>query len=676
MTEPVTWHLEGRVGLIAIDNPPVNAASHAVRVGLVRAVDALEGVAEVIAIHGVGRSFVAGADIREFGQPPKAPWLPAVCARIEACTTPVVAVLHGAALGGGLEIAMAAHARVAVPGVKLGLPEVTLGILPGAGGTQRTPRLIGIARALEMIVSGRPIDAARALEIGLVDRVMDGAPPDIARQAASEILNGTLSPRVTGHLSVAPDAEALDTARADIARRLPHLFAPARCVEAVAAATTPLQEGLKTERALFDTCVESPQRAGLVHAFFAERAVSKIPEADALAAPVGKVGIVGGGTMGQGIAGACLIAGLDVIVVEPDADARNAAAGALDTLLQGAAKRGKLADIACARRNLRLATSLSELSARDVVIEAVPEDLSLKLRVFAEMDSVCRPDAILASNTSYLDLNEIAGAVSHPERVLGLHFFAPAHVMRLLEVVVADETAPATVATGFALAKRLRKVAVRAGVCDGFIGNRILSATRRAADEAVLRGASPAEVDAALETFGFAMGPYAAQDLSGLDVGAAGRAVRGEAAPVADALIARGDLGHKTGAGFYEHRGQKPVPNAALTEILAKARTDAGVKQNPPDAQEIIARYTTAMIREGCQVVEDGIALRAIDVDAVMLFGYGFPRHLGGPMHMADRTGLATVISRIERFGAGGAAHWTVPRILRDHAKRGANLIA
>ncbi|MEM9394284.1 MAG: 3-hydroxyacyl-CoA dehydrogenase NAD-binding domain-containing protein [Pseudomonadota bacterium] len=677
MEAPVTWVREGPLGLVKIDNPPVNAAGLPVRAGLVAAIDTLEAdpEVEVIVLYGAGRTFIAGADIREFGKPPIDPWLPAVCNRIEDCETPVVAILHGAALGGGLEVAMAAHARVALAGVKLGLPEVTLGILPGAGGTQRAPRLIGVSAALDLILSGAPITADRALALGLIDQIGTGRPIDAARKAGKAVQAGTLKTRRTGELSVTADPVAIAAKRSEIATKMQHVLAPTRCIDAVASSELPLVDGLARERALFNDCLNSPQRAGLVHAFFAERAVAKIPEKDADASQCDRVGIVGAGTMGRGIASACLVAGLHVVLVDPSEKARVEAKVAVADALRGAERRGKLADAEAADKLLAIGEGLNDLADVDLVIEAAPENFGLKLSILEELDSICAPETILASNTSYLDLNALAAATNRSDRVLGLHFFAPAHAMRLLEVVVGANTAPTTVATGFAFAKRLKKVAVRSGVCDGFIGNRILAATRRAADEMVLMGASPVEVDDALHSFGFAMGPYAAQDLSGLDIGAAGRAVRGESAPLADALIARGELGRKTGAGFYTDAARQ-VLNPALTDIIADARMGAGLSQNAPNAEEIITRYMAAMVAEGTRIVEEGIALRPIDVDVVLLFGYGFPRYRGGPMHYADLSGAAHLVNQIKSFAEINPNLWSVPDLLMRRAESGGKLVS
>jgi 3-hydroxyacyl-CoA dehydrogenase len=409
-------------------------------------------------------------------------------------------------------------------------------------------------------------------------------------------------------------------------------------VEAVAASTLPLPDGLARERALFRDCMASPQRAALIHAFFAERAVAKIPETGATPRAITTVGVVGAGTMGRGIAASLLIAGLPVTLIEPSPEARQSASNWLTETLQGAVKRGKLseADATQARAALRVTSDLPALAPAALVIEAVIEDMEAKRAIFAALDRICAPDAILATNTSYLDIRDIAAATTHPARVLGLHFFAPAHIMRLLEVVVLEGTAPEVVATGFALAKRLRKIAVRAGVCDGFIGNRILTATRAEAEAMVLEGTDPAAIDAALEAAGFAMGPFATADLSGLDIAQAARARRGTKAPLPDALCARGWLGRKSGRGYYDYDGKARRPNPELPAILSALRRSA---REPLTAEQIMTRYLRAMADEGARIVAEGIALRPVDVDAVMLFGYGFPRHLGGPMHWADMQG-------------------------------------
>jgi len=672
---------QGSTGMIVIDNPPVNASSHAVRIGLLEAVEAADAddTIDVIAIYGAGRTFIAGADIREFGQPRKDPILPQVNNRIEACSKPVVAVLHGTALGGGFEVALAAHARVVVPGTLVGLPEVTLGVLPGAGGTQRVPRLIGIRAALEMITSGRRIPAEEALEMGLIDRIEVGEVSEIAQRMADEVRAGTLPTRRTGELTTAPDQAALDDTASRLNKTVPHLFSPHKCVEAVALSTGPLVEGLDSERALFGECIDSPQRAGLIHAFFAERAVTKVPEASATPRDIATVGVIGGGTMGSGIATACLLAGYSVTLVERDDDALDRGAATIAGNLAQAVKRGKLDQAqreAILSDSLTLSTSYCDFRDTDLVIEAVFEDMDVKRDVFRQLDGICKPGAILATNTSYLDVNLIAEETKRPEDVVGLHFFSPAHIMRLLEVVVAEKTAPEVVATGFALAKRLRKVAVRAGVCDGFIGNRILSHYKKVADYLVMDGASPEQVDRALTGFGFAMGPFAVSDLAGLDIGwaarkrkAADRPAEERYIPIADRVCENGWFGRKTGKGFYLYGNGKPVLNPDVIRIIDEERAKAGITPRAFSDEDIVARFMTAMISEATRVLEDGIAMRPVDVDAVFLFGYGFPRFRGGPMHYADTIGADELVRRITAYAQDDPHFWQVPALLQRMAE-------
>lgn len=675
----------GRVGLIAIDNPPVNAASQAVRQGIVAAISAHNDDPEVgvLALYGQGRTFVAGADIREFGGPPLAPSLLATCAAVENSAKPVTTVLHGTTLGGGLELALAAQARIALPTAVLGFPEVTLGLIPGAGGTQRAPRLIGMAAALDLIASGRRISAEEALTLGLVDRIATGDPRDVAIAAGEDILSGAVPTRRTGEIAGPADDPALGHARAKAATS--PLFAYARCVEAVAAASLPLAEGLAVERRLFEACLANPQRAALVHAFFAERAAARIPEAVAAVRDVATVGVVGGGTMGSGIATAFLTGGLIVRLVERDQAALDRAVTAVEANLSGAVARGKMTAAArdTARAALSAGTELATLGDVDLVVEAVFEDMNVKTDLFRALDAIVRPGAILATNTSYLDVNAIAAATGRPEDVLGLHFFAPANVMRLVEVVVTDRSAPDAVATAFALARGLGKVAVRSGVCDGFIGNRILSATRQAVEAMMLDGASPERIDRALEEFGFAMGPFAVSDLSGLDIAYAARRRRDATRPageryvaVADRLVERGALGRKSGRGYYLYGGAARQPNPDVAEIIAEERTRQNVVVRDIADVEIVERALTAMIAEAVRILEDGIALRPIDVDAVLLLGYGFPRHRGGPMFHADATGARTLVGRIEAFARDEPQFWRVPDLLRRMADDGTTLAA
>lgn len=676
LSEAVTLERVGDIVLIRIDSPPVNAASHAVRAGLAAAVGQLDG-ARAAALYCAGRTFTAGADVREFGKPPQAPRLPEVCDLLEGSAVPIVAVMHGTALGGGFEIALACHARIGLKGLRVGLPEVNLGILPGAGGTQRTPRLAGIATALTMALGGKAMSADAALRAGLIDELAEGDPRETALDAARRVAEGTLPTRRTGDLVVEDDPAALAAARAKLGKT-PHLNAPRRIIDAVAASTLPLPEGLAEERRLFLECYDDPQRAALVHAFLVDRGVSRFPEAGAAPRPLSRVGVIGAGTMGAGIATACLLAGLDVTLVERSVENLARGQTTIATNLDGAVKRGKLTAERRAETEAMLdaTTDMAALADADLIIEAAFETMAVKRDIFAALDAVARPGAILATNTSYLDVNEIAQATARPADVIGLHFFSPAHVMKLVEIVVGEATAADVVATGFALAKRLGKTAVRAGVCDGFIGNRILQAYVRTAEHMVLDGAAPADVDRAVRGLGMAMGPFETQDLAGLDIGFANRRRRDAVrpaeerySPVSDRLVEAGFLGRKTGAGYYAYDRGAPQPNPVLDRILADARK--GVAQRSYSDDEIRARYLTAMIAEAARIVEEGVAQRPGDVDAVLLNGYGFPRHLGGPLHQADVIGAAELVRRIEDWAAEDPHHWRVPAILRRMADSG-----
>ncbi|WP_119157713.1 3-hydroxyacyl-CoA dehydrogenase NAD-binding domain-containing protein [Caldimonas tepidiphila] len=683
----------GRVLVVTVDHPPVNALSAAVRAGLIAAIDAAEadaGTAAVL-IVGAGRSFIAGADIREFGKTPLPPSLPEVCRRIEDCAKPVVAALHGPALGGGLEIALAAHYRLALPGAKLGLPEVQIGLIPGSGGTQRTPRLIGVAAAIELMLSGRHIGPDEALRLGLIDRI--GAAGDARAQGlayAEELLAAGAPVRRSRDAQGLADRDAqraaLEAARAETARKSRGLFSPLKIVEAVEAALDrPFDEGMRLERELFLQCIDSPQRQGLIHAFFAEREVAKVPEARAAQPrPVASAGVVGGGTMGAGIAVAMLDAGLPVTMVERDEASLARGRANVEKVYDGLVAKGRMTPDAKAAVMARFtgATSYEAFGAVDLVVEAVFEDMAVKKAVFAELDRVCKPGAVLATNTSYLDIDEIAASVSRPGDVLGLHFFSPANIMKLLEIVVPACVSADVVATGFALAKTLRKVPVRAGVCDGFIGNRVLAVYRQAADHLMEDGASPYQIDEALREFGFAMGPFQVSDLAGGDIGwatrkrrAATRDPRARYVQIADRLCERGWFGQKTGRGWYLYpegsRAGRPDPE--VLAIVEAERARAGVTPRSFTNEEIVRRYMAAMINEGANVVHQRIALRPLDVDVVFLSGYGFPRHRGGPMKYADMTGLPQLLADIREFAKEDPLFWQPSPLLVDLVERGAD---
>jgi 3-hydroxyacyl-CoA dehydrogenase len=692
-TDVVTRELRGKVLLVTLDHAPVNALSADVRRGLLAAIEAADNdpAVEAVLIVGAGRNFIAGADIREFGKPPLPPALPDVCNRIEACAKVVVAAIHGAALGGGLEVALAAHYRIAVDGAKLGLPEVQLGLLPGAGGTQRTPRLIGAQAALDLIVSGRHAGAKEALALGLIDRV--GHSGDVLAEGLAyvqELLAGHAPVRRTRDALALSDRAAslaaVATARAETAKKSRGLFSPLKIVDAVQAAIEqPFDEGLRVERNLFLQCLDSPQRAGLIHAFFAEREVLKAPETrHATPRALNTIGVVGGGTMGAGIAVAILDAGLPVTMIERDDASLARGRAHIEKVYDGLIAKGRLnaekkADIMMRWQG---STSYDALAGSDLVIEAVFEDIDVKKAVFAELDRVCKKGAVLATNTSYLDIDAIAASVSRPQDVIGLHFFSPANIMKLLEVVVPKQVSADVVATAFELAKKLRKTPVRAGVCDGFIGNRVLAVYRSAADAMMEDGASPYQIDAAVRAFGFAMGPFQVVDLAGGDIGWATRkrraATRNPAAryvQIADRLCERGWFGQKTGRGFYLYPegSRHGVPDPEVEAIIDTERTRAGIAPRTFTDDDIMRRYMAAMINEGANVVHEGIALRPLDVDVTFLYGYGFPRYRGGPMKYADTVGLPTILADIREFAKEDPLFWKASPLLIDLVERGAD---
>jgi 3-hydroxyacyl-CoA dehydrogenase len=688
MSDKIAYDRMDEIAVLRIENPPVNALSHAVREGLVAGMEraeADEGVRAVL-IVGAGRGFIAGADITEFGKPPKEPHLPDVCLRIESSPLLVVASMHGVSLGGGLEVALAAHYRVAQPSARVGLPEVHLGLIPGAGATQRLPRLIGVEKSLEAITTGRHIKAAEALDMGILDKVEEGDPEDVGLMYTRKLLDEGAQRRPVSEMP-APEPIDWDAAYDATLAKGRGQISPAQAVRAVQASVEqPFAEGMKTERQMFRDLMETDQRQGMIHAFFSERAVGNLPELKGVEArDLNAVGVIGGGTMGAGIATAALLAGLKVVLIEMSDDAGKAAHDRISGNLSGALKRGKIDQAkfdALTGEALEVSTSYDSLSDVDLVVEAVFEDMDVKKQVFGKLDAVCKDGCVLATNTSYLDVNEIAGATKRPGDVIGLHFFSPAHVMKLLEIVVADETSPEVVATGFALGKALGKTSVRAGVCDGFIGNRILATYRTAADHMVLDGASPWQIDKALEKFGFAMGPFAVGDLAGLDIGwatrkrkAASRHPRERVATYIDRLCEQGHFGQKTGQGYYLYeKGQRTrVPNPEVERLIDAERAERGITPRAFTDEEIVRRYMCAMVNESARVVGEGIARRPLDVDMVLLFGYGFPRYWGGPMKWADLQGLDEVLADIERYAQGDDWFWQPAPLLKQLVDEGRN---
>ncbi|MBB2777181.1 UNVERIFIED_ORG: 3-hydroxyacyl-CoA dehydrogenase [Comamonas terrigena] len=688
----VQTRLDGEVLVVSIHNPPVNALGQAVRAGLLAAVEqaAADAAVKALLIVGEGKAFIAGADIREFGKPAMPPSLPEVCNAIEASPKLVVAAIHGPALGGGLEVALSAHYRLALPKALLGLPEVNLGLLPGAGGTQRAPRVMGVKAATELMLSGKHLSAEAAAAAGLVDQLVDGDDVTAAGLAYTRgLLAGGAPVRRTRDIEITDKVGALAELEAlaiDTAKKARGLFSPLKIIEcAKAAVNLPFEQGLAHERALFVQCLESPQRQGLIHAFFAERETAKIPEAKA-AAPraFAKLAIIGGGTMGAGITVAALDAGYPVIMVERDAESIARGQANVEKVYNGLIAKGRLTEEGKAAIMARYtaSTSYDDLQDVDLVIEAVFEDLEVKKAVFKELDRVCKPGAVLATNTSYLDIDAIADATARPQDVIGLHFFSPANIMKLLEIVVPAKVSADVVATAFELAKKLKKVPVRAGVCDGFIGNRILAVYKQAADYLMEDGASPYEIDAAVRGFGYPMGPFQVTDLAGGDIGwatrkrrAATRDPKARYVEVADRICENGWFGQKTGRGFYLYPQGVRVgqPDPEVLAIVDAERAKKGVTPRQFTPEEIMRRYMAAMVNEGAKVVEEGIALRPLDVDVTFISGYGFPRWRGGPMKWADMQGLDKILADIQTFEQEDPLFWKPAALLKKLVAEGKN---
>lgn len=688
----VQTRLDGEVLVVTVNNPPVNALGQAVRAGLLAAVEqaAADAAVKAVLIVGEGKAFIAGADIREFGKPAMPPSLPEVCNAIEASGKLVVAAIHGAALGGGLEIALSAHYRLALPKAQLGLPEVNLGLLPGAGGTQRAPRVMGVKAATELMLSGKHLNAKAAAAAGLVDKLVEGDDALAAGLAYTrELLAAGGAVRRTRDIEIADKMAALADLEAlaiETAKKARGLFSPMKIIEcAKAAVELPFEQGLAKERELFLQCLESPQRQGLIHAFFAEREVSKIPEAKA-AAPraFAKLAIIGGGTMGAGITVAALDAGFPVIMIERDAESIARGQANVEKVYNGLIAKGRMTEEGKAAIMARYtpSTSYDDIKDVDLVIEAVFEDLDVKKAVFKELDRVCKPGSVLATNTSYLDIDAIAASTSRPQDVIGLHFFSPANIMKLLEIVVPAKVSADVVATAFELAKKLKKVPVRAGVCDGFIGNRILAVYKQAADYIMEDGASPYEIDEAVRAFGYPMGPFQVTDLAGGDIGwatrkrrAATRDPKARYVHVADRICERGWFGQKTGRGFYLYPQGARVgqPDPEVLAIVDEERAKKGVTPRKFTPEEIIRRYMASMVNEGAKVVEEGIALRPLDVDVTFISGYGFPRWRGGPLKWADMQGLDKILADIKEFEKEDPLFWKPAALLEKLVAEGKN---
>ena len=701
-TVSVTTH-DG-IAVIQIDNPPVNALSPGIPEGLRRAIDIADAdaTATAIVILGKGSTFVAGADITTleqaaWGDPSALPDLHDLLARIEDATKPIVMAIHGTALGGGLELAMAGHYRVAVRDALLGQPEVNLGIIPGAEGTQRLPRLVGIERALELTVTGKPIKAPLALEAGLIDAIVEGDLRVGAVQFARTVVTRPAFAQGDGEAGLVRTrdrAERLGTPHDNAthfaaARQLAGAVkrrqtAPLRAIEAIeAAATLPFDEGCRREREIFTECVRSEQAKALIHLFFAERSVAKIPGLgrDVAPRPITRVAIVGAGTMGGGIAMACSNAGLAVRIMDATPAALATGLDHIRHNYETSIKRGRSTTAQVEERLARVTGQLdyTGFDEADVIIEAVFESLELKRRIFSELDQVARPTAVLGTNTSTLDIDAIASATSRPGDVIGLHFFSPANVMRLLEIVRGQQTAPTTIATAFGLAKRLGKIGVLAGNCPGFIGNRMMFPYMYETQFMVEEGATPAQVDRALTDFGMAMGMFAVDDMAGIDVAWRVRqelkhfTTPGERRPrVADRLYELGRLGQKAGRGWYRYdAARKAEPDQEVIDLIRAEAARAGVPQRTLTDEEIVERSVFALINEGARVLDEGFALRASDIDVAYVNGYGFPGWRGGPMFYADRVGLTHVLSRIRAYEAEHGARWAPAPLLARLAETG-----
>jgi 3-hydroxyacyl-CoA dehydrogenase len=666
-TMTVTITLEGKIAVVTVDNPPVNALSQALRQGLVDAVAELDGNDAVgaVALICAGRTFIAGADVGEFGKPPQPPHLPDVVATIESAKKPWVAAIHGSALGGGLEVALGCAYRVAVPSASLGLPEVKLGIIPGAGGTVRLPRLIGPVAAVDLVTSGSPVGAKKAQELGLVDAVIDGDLRSGALAFADDVAGKPLRSPLSDRALPAVEAGFWENAEKAVAAKAKREIAPLRALASVRRASeTDFASAMAFEREAFLDLRGSSQAAALRHVFFAERAAPRPPElAGVTPRDIRTAAVIGGGTMGAGIAAALRDSGLPVVLIERDKTAVERGLANVRAIYDGSVKRGRITqEVADARlAGVVGGHDYGLLADTDLIIEAVFEDLAVKRAVFAKLSEVCRPDAVLATNTSYLDPNVISEGVDHSERFLGLHFFSPAHVMKLLEIVPTEATAPEVLATGFALARLLGKIPVRAGICDGFIGNRILKVTRAQAERLLLSGATPSAVDAAMRAFGLPMGPFEAQDLGGLDIAAFQRKAareRGETpfAPVADRLCAIERFGQKSGGGWYDYLpgDRAPKPSDAVATIIAEEA--AGRSQQVWDEASIADAIILPMVNEATRILEERVAVRSADIDLVKIHGYGFPRWHGGPMHYAEMRGLGEVVAVLDRLSAEGLA--------------------
>jgi 3-hydroxyacyl-CoA dehydrogenase len=684
----------GSIGIIWIDNPPVNAISHAVREGLVSSVEAIAADESINAVVLAcrGRTFMAGADITEFGSGHKPPSLSAVVDVISASPKIIVAALFGTTFGGGLEVALGCDYRIALPTAKIGLPEVKLGIIPGAQGTQRLPRLSGVEFALKMMTTGDPVSATKAQSVGVIDRLIEGDIVEGAVAFAEELLANNAPLRKIQEMVIDPKAyhdEYFDTFRQTIARKTRGMNAPECAVRAVQAAVNlPFKEGVAFERKMTRECVADPQSKALQYVFFAERQATKVPglPKDIELTAVNAVGIIGAGTMGGGIAMNFANVGIPVTLLEMSQEALEKGLSTIRKNYEATAKKGRITDAQVEERMalLKGSTEYGDLVDMDLVIEAVFEKMDIKKQVFKTLSDIVRPDTILASNTSYLDIDEIATVVDRPERMLGMHFFSPANIMRMLEIVRAEKTAPEILATVLKLGKRINKVGAVAGVCYGFIGNRMLRGYSHEANMLVLEGAAPEKIDSVLYHFGMPMGVIAMGDMAGLDIGYYMRQNLNEGdydvrtSFVYDALVEMGRYGQKTGAGVYDYEpgNRDPIPSPITQKLIKQAAEKFGIEQREISDEEIVERCFLSLFNIGCHVLEEGMAYRASDIDIVYINGYGFPAWRGGPMYWAEHTiGLEAALNRINQFADRyGRENWTPAPMLERLVAEGGSL--
>ncbi|MBA4732020.1 MAG: enoyl-CoA hydratase/isomerase family protein [Alcanivorax sp.] len=689
MSEVVSYRLEGDIGVIGVDYPPVNALGQGVREGLVNCLrQGLEDdQAKALVVIGEGRTFPAGADIREFGKPPAGPALPDVISEYESSDKLVIAAIHGTALGGGLEVALGCDYRVALESAKVGLPEVKLGLLPGAGGTQRLPRLVGAKAALDMIVGGNPVKAKDAYKVGIVDEVVGGDLLEGALAYARKLVADNAPLRKIRDLDVKKeDADLFTNYEKSIARKQRGFKAPFHCIKAVQAAVElPFDEGMKRERELFAELLVSPESRAQRHVFFAEREVAKVPglPKDTAKRDVKSAAIIGAGTMGGGIAMNFANAGIPVKILEVKEDALERGIAVIRKNYENTAKKGRITQEQVEQRMALIQPTLSydDLGDVDLVIEAVFENMDVKKAVFTELDRVCKPGAILATNTSTLDVNRIASFTKRPEDVVGMHFFSPANVMKLLENVRGEKTSDEVVATVMDLSRRIGKVGVLVGVCHGFVGNRMLHKRQAEAVQLVNEGANPAQVDKVLFDLGFPMGPFAMSDLAGMDVGYRIREELRKEDPDnapprnwTDDLVEQGRLGQKTQAGVFDYKegDRTPVPSSEVDALIAKFREENGIQSRDISDQEILERCMYIMVNEGAKILEEGIAARPLDVDVIWIYGYGFPVYRGGVLFWADSVGLKTIYDKVSQIHQEtGSDTWKPAALLEKLAKEG-----